>query len=67
MEINKEALPMTHILVNGKKCIALIDTGYTQMLVSRFMCHSWKPKEVLRADGKTQKKVKLSPIGYRRH
>ena len=56
-EMKNEALPTTDIFMNGRKCTALVDTGCMQALVSKFMCHSWRPGEVsmLTADVKTLK------------
>lgn len=47
----------TGIILNRRKFTALVDTGRMHTLVSRFMCHSWMPREVnvLTADGKTLK------------
>lgn len=51
-EVKNEMLPTTDMFLNERKCTALVDTGFIQILVSRFMYHSWRSKElnVLMAD-----------------
>ena len=43
------------VCVDGQECMVLIDSGCSQTLVSKAVCHFWKQKsaEVLTADGRT--------------
>ena len=41
-----EVLPAVTVCVNGFKRLALLDTGCSQSLVTRVLCHSWEKKKV---------------------
>ena len=51
--LNTKKLPSMKVHVDGQECTALIDSGCSQTLVSKAVCHFWKRKsaEVLTTDG----------------
>ena len=53
--LNTKKLPSMKVHVHGQECTALIDSGCSQTLVSKAICHFWKWKSagVLTADGRT--------------
>ena len=42
----KVALPTIAVQSDGIRSMAIQDTGCSQSLISRLLCHSWKKKEV---------------------
>ena len=42
----KTAIACCKVLVNGREFTALVDSGWSQMLVSNAMCRRWRQKEV---------------------
>ena len=51
----KEAPPVIEAVVNGKKRMALVDSGCSRSLVTESVCNSWsgQASDVLTVDGKT--------------
>ena len=51
----KEVLPIIEAVVNGKKCMALVDSGCSRSLVTGSVYNpwSWQASDVLTDDGKT--------------
>ena len=65
-QVKNRQLPVVKVLVDGRECMALVDSGCLQTLVSKAVCRWWRQKEVgmLMADGRTLKccgygKIKL--------
>ena len=54
-QVNIEAQPMIKLLVDGQRCIALVDSRCSKMVMCKSACHSWRPREakVVNANGKT--------------
>ena len=59
--LTTKKLPSMKVHVDGQECMALIDSGCSQTLVSKAVCHFWKRKStgVRTADGRT-----LNSQGY---
>ena len=51
----KEALPVIQVVVNGKRCMVLVDCGCSWSLVTESVCNPWsgQASDVLTVDGKT--------------
>ena len=51
----KEALPVIEVVVNGKRCMALVDSGCSRSFVTESVCNPWsgQASDVLTLDGKT--------------
>ena len=54
-QVKNWQLPIAKVLVDGRVCMALVNSGCSQTLVSKAMCRRWRQKEVrvLTADGRT--------------
>ena len=54
-EVNIETLLVIKLLVDGRRCTALVDSGCSKTLMCKSACHSWRPREikVVTADRKT--------------
>ena len=54
-QLNTRKLPSMKVCVDGQECTVLIDSGCSQMLVSKAVCRFWKQKSagVLTTDGRT--------------
>ena len=51
----KEAFPVIKVVVNGKRRMALVDSGCSRSLVTELVCNPWngQASDVLTVDGKT--------------
>ena len=54
-QVNIEVQLMIKLLIDGRKCMALIDSGCLKTLMCKLVCRMWRPREVkvVTADGKT--------------
>ena len=55
---------MIEVVVNGKRCMALVDSGYSRSLVTESMCNprSGQASDVLTVDGKTLRSNDIGTI-----